>query len=141
MNNIFMFIITFLLSTSPVASEEITEEQITVLDNAYSKARLAIAANCAIGAEFLYKVANQRDAGVPKEGMDAWLIKEAELAIKEEIQPPLKSINILNNLLLITLIYGNPDVSPDDVYEQQYIYCTGLYTRTLTITYDLIRPE
>ncbi len=141
MNNLIIFLISFVIGSGTVVGEEITENQITVLDNAYSKARLVVAARCAIGAEYARKIAIQRDVGVPYQGIVEWVIKSAERDIEEKLEPSLKTVDVLNNLLLVTLVYTNQNISADDIYEQQYIYCSGLYMRTLTLTYDFIKPE
>lgn len=132
MKNFLTLIIFFLIGyVSNVTAATLTAEE------KYIIGKEIIVANCTLDANYVKKIAEQRDAGVPKNGVINWIINSVKREmVMQTLDPPLKTTDVLNQVMLVTVIYSNPNITPDEIYEQQHSFCTKTFFVQLDVMYE-----
>lgn len=132
MKSILTLFFTILIGCTSVTNAT----NISFIEKKYNNMKLVILGKCAGDANYIKKIAMQRDAGVPQKAMINWIMNTAKKEIKAKtMTPPLNTRDVLSQVMLITIIYNNPKISAESAYNQQNDFCTKYYFTRLDMIY------
>jgi hypothetical protein len=130
---LFASIIFMMISVPAVADDD---PFLIELDRRYDNTVEMIFNECTADAEYVKSVAERRDAG---ETLDATI----EQMFTDITNPRNKitggvptTANVLGQVVLITMIFTNPNLSHEEIYLQQFKYCTDDSMQYLTMLYE-----
>ncbi len=137
MKNFLTLIIFFLIGyNSTVTADMLSPEEKYIIE------KEIIINNCTLIARYVKKIAMQRDVGVPKDGVINWILNSARReTMMQTLDIPLTTVDVLNHVMLVTVIYSNPNITPDEIYEQQHNFCTKTYFEELDAIYEYEKQQ
>jgi len=119
-------------STTSAADRTLKE-----LEEKYNKTKAVIVKECILDARFVARLARQRDAGVPQQGVVEWVIKSAEREEKNPtMNPPITTADVLYQVTLVMWVYSNHKLTPEEIFDVTFKYCTDESIQFLDYVYD-----
>ena len=134
MKNFLVSFIAFILLSGCAQHVSASNPLIDGLDKKYNQTLLIIIESCSNDAQWVEKIAKQRDAGVPRQAVFNWVINNAEKEIKNN--KPVTTQDVLWQVSLVIWVYGNPKKSPDEIFETSNTYCVDDSVEFLDRVYE-----
>jgi len=118
----------------PVVADE--DPFIMTLNQKYNNTVEMIFNECTADAEYVKSVAERRDVGeLQKSVINQMFVNITHPGNKVTGGTP-TTANVLAQAILIAMIFNNPDLTAEEIYLQQFKYCTDDSIQFLTLLYE-----
>ena len=132
MKNVLTLIFTVLMGCTSVACAT----DISSIERKYNNTKFAILSKCEARANYVKKITAQRNVGIPQEAVINWIMDAAKQEMKEKTMvPPLNTADVLGQIMLVAVIYNNPNITTEAIYKQEHDSCTEYYFTRLDMIY------